>query len=180
MQSQIYYDLGDYDKSVAIANDLYSVKDKLDLTKDKVDLLMHTLQENARVYEAAASVAKLRKSAHVALRNLASLADIEDVKEDEKGYPQPTNWKELPSSALFIRHAKNVTIQGLLIGSEATDPRVPIIAHDVEGLSIKNTRVTKNNTAKTFFQGKEVKVYEVEKPLGWEKQVVIIRETFKQ
>ena len=30
MQSQIYYDLGDYDKSVAIANDLYSVKDKLD------------------------------------------------------------------------------------------------------------------------------------------------------
>ncbi len=108
------------------------------------------------------------------------LADIEDVKEDEKGYPQPTNWKELPSSALFIRHAKNVTIQGLLIGSEATDPRVPIIAHDVEGLSIKNTRVTKNNTAKTFFQGKEVKVYEVEKPLGWEKQVVIIRETFKQ
>jgi two-component sensor histidine kinase len=31
MQSQIYYDLGDYDKSVAIANDLYSVKDKLDL-----------------------------------------------------------------------------------------------------------------------------------------------------
>ncbi len=31
MQSQIYYDLGDYDKSVAIANDLYNVKDKLDL-----------------------------------------------------------------------------------------------------------------------------------------------------
>ncbi|WP_297702574.1 histidine kinase dimerization/phosphoacceptor domain -containing protein [uncultured Eudoraea sp.] len=31
MQSQIYYDLGDYDKSVAIANDLYLVKDKLDL-----------------------------------------------------------------------------------------------------------------------------------------------------
>ena len=31
MQSQIYYDLGDYDKSVAIANDLYSVKDSLDL-----------------------------------------------------------------------------------------------------------------------------------------------------
>jgi len=31
MQSQIYYDLGDYDKSVAIANDLYAEKDKLDV-----------------------------------------------------------------------------------------------------------------------------------------------------
>ena len=38
MQSQIYYDLGDYDKSVAIANDLYNVKDKLDLQTKRVML----------------------------------------------------------------------------------------------------------------------------------------------
>lgn len=30
MQSQIYYDLGDYDKSVAIANDLYKIREGLD------------------------------------------------------------------------------------------------------------------------------------------------------
>jgi len=100
------------------------------------------------------------------------LSDIESVKEDEKGYPQPTVWKELPSSVLFIRHARNVMIQGMLMGSDATDPRVPIIANDVEGLSIKNTRVTKNNTSDTFFLGKDVKGFEVEKPLGWEKQVI--------
>jgi len=35
MQSQIYYDLGDYDKSVAIANDLYKIKDKLDLQTNR-------------------------------------------------------------------------------------------------------------------------------------------------
>ena len=38
MQSQIYYDLGDYDKSVAIANDLYSIKDKIDLKTKRVML----------------------------------------------------------------------------------------------------------------------------------------------
>lgn len=38
MQSQIYYDLGDYDKSVAIANDLYDVKDKLNLQTKRVML----------------------------------------------------------------------------------------------------------------------------------------------
>ncbi|NNL02842.1 MAG: tetratricopeptide repeat protein [Eudoraea sp.] len=38
MQSQIYYDLGDYDKSVAIANDLYNVKDKLNLQTKRVML----------------------------------------------------------------------------------------------------------------------------------------------
>ncbi len=38
MQSQIYYDLGDYDKSVAIANDLYSIKDKIDQKTKKVML----------------------------------------------------------------------------------------------------------------------------------------------
>lgn len=100
------------------------------------------------------------------------MSDIEHVKEYEKGYPQPTVWAELPSSVLFIRHAKNVMIQGMLMGSDATDPRVPIIANDVEGLSIKNTRVTKNNTSDTFFLGKDVKDIEVEKPLGWKKQVV--------
>jgi len=103
------------------------------------------------------------------------IADINEIKEDEKGYPQPTNWKELPSSALFIRHAKNVMIQGLLMGSDAIDPRVPIIANDVEGLSIKNTRVTKNNTSDTFFQGKDVTVFDVEKPLGWKAKVTNIQ-----
>jgi len=100
---------------------------------------------------------------------------IDKVKENEKGYPQPTVWGNLPSSALFIRHAKNVMIQGLMTGSDATDPRIPIIANDVEGLSIRNTRVTKNNTANTFFLGKDVSAVNVETPLGWDKQTTKIK-----
>ncbi|WP_411030930.1 sensor histidine kinase [Spongiimicrobium sp. 3-5] len=36
MRSQIYYDLGDYDKSLAIANELYGVKEKLDFDTTKI------------------------------------------------------------------------------------------------------------------------------------------------
>ncbi len=100
---------------------------------------------------------------------------MDKVKEDEKGYPQPTAWKNLPSSAMFIRHAKNIMIQGLMIGSNAPDPRVPIIANDVEGLSIVNTMVSKNNnTAETYFLGKDVSKLHVEYPLGWDKKKAII------
>ena len=98
---------------------------------------------------------------------------LDEVKEDEKGYPQPTVWNNLPSSVLFLRHAKNVMINGLMAGSNSDDPRIPIIAHDVEGLSIKNSRITKGNTANSFFLGKDVRDFDIEKPLGWKKQVII-------
>ena len=99
---------------------------------------------------------------------------IDGVKEDEKGYPQPTAWENLPSSVLFIRHAKNVIINGLMAGSNNEDPRIPIIAHDVEGLSIKNSLIVQGNTANTFFMGKDISIFEVEKPLGWKGQVTNI------
>lgn len=99
------------------------------------------------------------------------IADVKDVKEDEKGYPQPTVWKELPSSGLFIRHAKNIQINGLMLGAEAADPRTPVIAVDVEDLQISNVAKIKNNTAGTFFYGKNVRNVSVEAPLGWKQEV---------
>ncbi|WP_297793378.1 histidine kinase dimerization/phosphoacceptor domain -containing protein [uncultured Eudoraea sp.] len=44
MQSQIYFDLGDYDKSVAIANDLYAVKDIFDLKTKRI--LLDLIDDN--------------------------------------------------------------------------------------------------------------------------------------
>lgn len=99
------------------------------------------------------------------------IADIKDVKEDKKGYPQPTVWKELPSSGLFIRHARNVQVNGLMLGSAAQDPRTPVIAVDVEGLQISNVAKINNNGAEVFFKGKNVRNIAVDKPLGWTKEV---------
>lgn len=100
------------------------------------------------------------------------IAGLKEVKDDEKGYPQPSRWGNLPSSGLFIRHVKNIQIDGLRLGSEQADPRVPIIAGDVDGIRIENIAKIKNSTAGTFFHGLEVKNMDIEKPLGWEGEVI--------
>lgn len=100
------------------------------------------------------------------------IAQLKDVKENEKGYPQPNVWKNLPSSGLFIRHVKNIQIDGLMLGSEQADPRIPIIAGDVDGIRIENIAKIKNSAAGTFFHGIEVKNIDIEKPLGWEGEVI--------
>lgn len=100
------------------------------------------------------------------------LRDFSAVREDEKGYPQPTVWKELPSSGLFIRHAKNVQVSGLMLGAAAPDPRTPVMAEDVDGLQVSNIARPGNNTASFFFIGKDVEHVKIEAPLGWEKQLM--------
>ena len=62
---------------------------------------------------------------------------MDDVSEDENGYPQPTIWRNLPSYALFLRHIKNVSIQNTIFRSESKEPRTPIIADDVESLILQ-------------------------------------------
>lgn len=100
------------------------------------------------------------------------ISEIKEVKEDIAGYPQPTVWKELPSSGLFIRHAKNIQIRGLMLNSEEMDPRIPVIAVDVDGLQIQSVAKINNSSAEVFFKGVDVKDVNVETPLGWEKESV--------
>jgi hypothetical protein len=100
------------------------------------------------------------------------IEDVSKVKEDEKGYPQPTVWKELPSSGLFIRHAKNIQVRGLMLSSEELDPRTPVIGVDVDGLQIQSIASINNAGAEIFFKGWNVKQIAIDTPLGWKKQVV--------
>jgi len=59
------------------------------------------------------------------------IKDPVDVNEDEKGYPEPTAWKNLPSSGLFIRHVKNISLSNITLDSQGIDPRIPIIGIDI-------------------------------------------------
>ncbi|MGN6418269.1 MAG: FAD-dependent oxidoreductase [Pseudobacter sp.] len=99
------------------------------------------------------------------------LSDLSKVEEDEKGYPQPTAWKELPASGLFIRHAKNVQVNGLMLNATAPDPRIPVIAGDVDGLQVRAVSGLQNLTAPVFFKGVEVNNIAVDTPPGWSKKV---------
>lgn len=98
----------------------------------------------------------------------AYIRNYTDVAEDEQGYPQPTVWGNLPSSLLFIRHAKNVSLVGFQFGNDAPDPRPPVVAVDVERLQVVNGMYSGRRTADTFFlQGDNVTLHHVETPLGW-------------
>jgi hypothetical protein len=64
------------------------------------------------------------------------LADAAQVKEDEKGYPQPTVGKNLPAAAFFLRHVKQAAFQHCSFASEQADPRQPFLTVDVPKLDL--------------------------------------------
>lgn len=54
------------------------------------------------------------------------------VKEDDKGYPQPTVWGNLPSRGLFARHVRGLSLNNVTFRSAQSDPRQDIIKVDVK------------------------------------------------
>lgn len=64
-----------------------------------------------------------------------------EVKEDEKGYPQPTVWGNLPSYGLFIRNVKDITVDNAIFKSDRQEPRIPVIAVNVESLTLGGLQV---------------------------------------
>ncbi|MBN2377643.1 MAG: glycoside hydrolase family 28 protein [Sedimentisphaerales bacterium] len=98
------------------------------------------------------------------------------VSEDERGYPQPTAWGNLPAFGLFLRHVRGVTLNGVMLGVDEPDVRCPIWADDVQQLSIRQTRISGPIISGPFVKGIGLTEYDVEKPLLWTGKVVTISE----
>lgn len=93
------------------------------------------------------------------------LADVTKVKEDEKGYPEPTVWKNLPSYAFFIRHVKNISLSGISLKSLNPESRPALIGADIEKILVRDFNVDSDNSnkkEKINFQFHEVRTYEVD------------------
>jgi len=71
------------------------------------------------------------------LYRTAIIADAKDVAADEKGYPQPTVWGNLPARGLFIRNVDGITLRNVRFSSAASDPREAIVEENVTRLVIK-------------------------------------------
>lgn len=67
-------------------------------------------------------------------------SDPAKVPELEKEYPAPDKWRNLPSSGFFIRHVNDISLHDITLRSEAADPRMPVIADDVDDLYISGLR----------------------------------------
>jgi len=89
------------------------------------------------------------------------------IREDEKGYPQPTAWGNLPAYGLYLRHATGITINGLVLGTSVRDERSAIWADDVQQLSIGQCRLSGWVDGTAFVNSIALKDYKIETPLGW-------------
>jgi len=96
-----------------------------------------------------------------------------DIPELEKSYPDAHNWGILPASTFFIRHVKGISINNLMFGSNENDPRIPVIAVDVERLRVGKSIFSGVSTPPCFVLLDNVKEYDIEKPLGWGEKPVI-------
>lgn len=52
--------------------------------------------------------------------------------EKEKEYPESTMWGNLPAKGFFVRHAKNISINNVIIQTEQPDARPDFVRVDVE------------------------------------------------
>jgi hypothetical protein len=100
-------------------------------------------------------------------------ATHQDVPESEKEYPSPHTWGNLPSSVFFIRHVKGISINNLMFGSNGNDPRIPVVAVDVERIRLGKSIYSGSSSPPGFVLLDDVKEFDVEKPLGWGKIPVI-------
>ena len=96
------------------------------------------------------------------------IIDYAQVKEEEKSYPQPTVWGNLPSSLFFVRHVKNLVVSNLTFGSENPDPRIPFVGIDVHNVSIGNFFYTGGSTSETFALLRKQSAYSIDRPMNWE------------
>lgn len=74
-----------------------------------------------------------------------------DVIEDEKGYPQPTVWQNLPSYGLFIRHVNGISISQSTFNSNGSEPRNAIIAVNAEKVRLNDISVNETNEKPIVF-----------------------------
>ncbi|TKG96615.1 polygalacturonase [Puteibacter caeruleilacunae] len=72
-------------------------------------------------------------------------ASLAEVKNNAGSYPQPTMWKNLPCSGLFIRHTNNVQVNGISFVSQEKDPRPVLLLDDVNQGRITQITTSKNS-----------------------------------
>ena len=89
------------------------------------------------------------------------------IPEMAEAYPDPKNFAKAPASCLFIRHARNVTLDHLSFTTTSGDPRSPLFVQDVQGFIVKTPEVTMPAPHPAFLQVTQVKDSHVQAPQGW-------------
>jgi parallel beta-helix repeat protein len=72
------------------------------------------------------------------------------IPEWEAGYPEPSIFGLLPAYGLFIRHARNVTVNNMEISFAKEDERAPMVLMDVSGIEFDRVKAAHTTQAPIF------------------------------
>jgi len=74
----------------------------------------------------------------LALRSSGTAADLDtEVPENSDRYPMTTMFRvNLPAYGLFVRHVRDISIDGLHLRPKAEEPRPELVADDVYGIQV--------------------------------------------
>jgi len=90
------------------------------------------------------------------------LDELNKVPEKANGYPEFSMFGELPAWGMYIRHAKNITVNNLVLIAEKKDYRPAVVLDDVHQSSINGLDVkeagTKSKKALHSFQSTGITV----------------------
>ncbi len=111
---------------------------------------------------------------NVTLRNISIVAPgfsgkVPALTTDEKGtnYPSEHLFYSQPASALFIRHARNITLDHLTFATTSPETRPPLLAVDVEGLTVRQAEASVPGERPVFLRGMGVKGLKFTTPKNW-------------
>jgi len=80
----------------------------------------------------------------------ASARDPFDVPERENGYPEPSMFGLLPAYGLFVRHARNVTVDNVEVSFAQADERPAVVLVDVTGAEFARVKAQRAGGAPLF------------------------------
>ena len=70
------------------------------------------------------------------------LDELDKVPEMPSSYPEFSMFKELPAWGIYIRHAKGISLENVMLICEKRDYRKPIVLDDVAGITLNSLSVS--------------------------------------
>jgi polygalacturonase len=76
------------------------------------------------------------------------LSRLDQVPENEAGYPEFSMFGELPSWGFYVRHVRGLAMKNIRIGIAAPDYRPALVFDDVRKLTVNSMKIEGDNKAK--------------------------------
>lgn len=81
-------------------------------------------------------------------------ADLDSIPELIDSYPEFSNWKELPSWGLYVRHASNLTLENVTLTAKEKDYRPAVVFDNVKKATLSGIKYNAPGKKKNLIQHK--------------------------